>query len=145
MTERASAGFPLHFDKRSGMLLVEAKGKCMPDAHRIDLPQGTLDLLILQALALAPQHGWAIGERVQQISRAVLRIQQGSLSPALGRLQRRGWIKARERVSGNNRRAKLYELTKSERRRLEVARDARVKLTAAMAEVLGTAQEIRAC
>jgi transcriptional regulator len=117
----------------------------MPDAHRIDLPQGTLDLLILQALALAPQHGWAIGERVQQISRAVLRIQQGSLSPALGRLQRRGWIKARERVSGNNRRAKLYELTKSERRRLEVARDARVKLTAAMAEVLGTAQEIRAC
>ncbi|MGA2365363.1 MAG: helix-turn-helix transcriptional regulator, partial [Steroidobacteraceae bacterium] len=54
----------------------------MPDAHRIDLPQGTLDLLILQALALEPQHGWAISERVQQISSDVLRIQQGSLYPA---------------------------------------------------------------
>jgi PadR family transcriptional regulator PadR len=141
----ARAGFPLHFDKRSGMLLVEAKGECMPDAHRIDLPQGTLDLLILQALALEPQHGWAISERVQQISSDVLRIQQGSLYPALHRLQRRGWIKARWGVSENNRRAKFYELTKSGRRQLEVERDAWVKLTAAMAQVLGTAREIPAC
>ena len=117
----------------------------MPDAHRIDLPQGTLDLLILQALALEPQHGWAISERVQQISRDVLRIQQGSLYPALHRLQRRGWIKARWGVSENNRRAKFYELTKSGRSRLEVEKDAWVKLTAAMARVLGTAQEIPAC
>jgi transcriptional regulator len=121
------------------MLLVEAKGECMPDAHRIDLPQGTLDLLILQALALEPQHGWAISERVQQISSDVLRIQQGSLYPALHRLQRRGWIKARWGVSENNRRAKFYELTKSGRRQLEVERDAWVKLTAAMAQMLGTA------
>ena len=127
------------------MLLVEAKGECMPDARRIDLPQGTLDLLILQALALEPQHGWAISERVQQISSDVLRIQQGSLYPALHRLQRRGWIKARWGVSENNRRAKFYELTKSGRRQLEVERDAWVKLTAAMAQVLGTAQEIPAC
>jgi transcriptional regulator len=139
------AEFPLHFDKRSGMLLVEAKGECMPDAHRIDLPQGTLDLLILQALALEPQHGWAVSERVQQISSDVLRIQQGSLYPALHRLQRRGWIKARWGVSENNRRAKFYELTKSGRRQLEVERDAWVKLTAAMAQVLGTAQKIPAC
>ena len=117
----------------------------MPDAHRIDLPQGTLDLLILQALALEPQHGWAISERVQQISSDVLRIQQGSLYPALHRLQRRGWIKARWGVSENNRRAKFYELTKSGRRQLEVERDAWVKLTAAMAHVLATAQEIPAC
>jgi PadR family transcriptional regulator, regulatory protein PadR len=125
------------------MLLVEAKGECMPGAHRIGLPQGTLDL---QALALEPQHGWALSERVQQISSDVLRIiQQDSLYPALHRLQRRGWIKARWDVSENNRRAKFYELTKSGRRQLEVERDAWVKLTAAMARVLGTAQEIPAC
>jgi hypothetical protein len=62
--------------------------------HRIELPQGTLDLLILQTLVLEPQHGWAISERVQQISSDVLCIQQGSLYPALHRLERRGWIKA---------------------------------------------------
>ena len=142
---RTHAKFPLHFYKRSRMLSVEAKGECMPDAHRIDLPQGTLDLLILQALALEPQHGWAVSERVQQISSDVLRIQQGSLYPALHRLQRRGWIKARWGVSESNRRAKFYELTKSGRRQLEVQRDAWVKLTAAMAQVLGTAEEIPAC
>ena len=117
----------------------------MSDAHRIDLPQGTLDLLILQALALEPQHGWAISERVQQISSDVLPIRQGSVYPALHRWQRRGWIKARWGVSENNRRAKFYELTKSGRRQLEVERDAWVKLTAAMAQVLGTAQEIPVC
>ena len=116
----------------------------MTNAQRIDLPQGTLNLLILQALVLEPQHGWAISERVQQISSDVLCIQQGSLYPALHRLQRRGWIKARWGVSENNRRAKFYELTKSGRRQLEVERDAWVKLTAAMAQVLGTAQEIPA-
>ena len=62
---------------------------------RLELPQGTLDLLILRTLALEPQHGWGISERVQQMSRDVLRIQQGSLYPALHRLERRGWIKAR--------------------------------------------------
>jgi transcriptional regulator len=117
----------------------------MPDAHRIDLPQGMPDLLILQALALEPQHGWALSERVEQISRDVLRIQQGSLYSALHRLQRRGWIKARWGVSENNRRAKFYELTKSGHVQFEVERDAGVKLTAAMAQVLGTAQEIPAC
>ena len=108
-------------------------------AARIDLPQGTLDLLILQTLVLQPQHGWAISERVQQISSDVLCIQQGSLYPALHRLERRGWIKARWGVSENTRRAKFYELTKSGRRQLEMERDAWVKLTAAMAQVLGTA------
>ena len=127
------------------MLRVEAKGECMPDAHRIDLPQGTLDLLILQAPALEPQHGWAIFEHVPQISSDVLRIQQGSLYPALHRLQRRAWIKARRGVSENNRSAKFYELTKSGRMQFAVERDACVKLTAAMAQVLGTAQEIPAC
>jgi transcriptional regulator len=111
----------------------------MPDTPRIELPQGTLDLLILQTLVLEPQHGWAISERVQQISSDVLRIQQGSLYPALHRLERRGWIKARWGTSENNRRAKYYELTRSGRKQLEAEREAWVKLTAAMAQVLGTA------
>jgi len=107
--------------------------------QRMGLPQGTLDLLILRTLALEPQHGWAISERIQQISSEVLRVQQGSLYPALHRLERRGSIKARWGTSDNNRRAKYYELTKSGRQQLEVEKDAWEKLTAAVAQVLGTA------
>src|SRR6202451_3069226 len=110
----------------------------MPLKH-VDLPQGTLDLLILRTLALGPQHGWGISERVQQISSDVLRIQQGSLYPALHRLERKGWIKPRWGTSDNNRRAKFYELSKSGRRQLEVEAAAWKKLTAAVAQVLGTA------
>ncbi len=106
--------------------------------EHIELPQGTLDLLILQTLVQQPQHGWAISERVQQISSDVLRIQQGSLYPALHRLERRGWIKAHWGFSENNRRAKYYELTRAGRRQLEIQKDAWAKLTAAMAQVLGT-------
>ena len=105
----------------------------------IDLPQGTLDLLILRTLALQPLHGWAISERVQQISRDVLRIRQGSLYPALHWLERRGWIKARWGASENNRRAKFYELTKAGREQLEREKDAWEKLTTAVAQVLRTA------
>ena len=106
---------------------------------RIDLPQGTLDLLILRTLALGPQHGWAISERVQQMSSDVLQIQQGSLYPALHRMERRGLIKARWGTSENNRKAKYYELSKSGRQQLEVQKDAWQKLTTAVAQVLGTA------
>jgi len=86
---------------------------------RIDLPQGTLDLLILKTVALEPQHGWGISERIRQVSRDVLQIQQGSLYPALHRLERQGWIRAKWGVSDNNRRAKYYELTPAGRRQLE--------------------------
>src|SRR5436305_15332633 len=110
----------------------------MTEPH-LDLPQGTLDLLILRTLALSPQHGWAISERVQQLSSDVLRIQQGSLYPALHRLERRGLIKARWATSENNRRAKYYELSKNGLEQLEVETDAWEKLTAAVAQVLGTA------
>jgi PadR family transcriptional regulator, regulatory protein PadR len=106
--------------------------------QRIDLPQGTLDLLILRTLALGPQHGWGVSERVQQMSSDVLQIQQGSLYPALHRLERRGLIKARWGTSENNRRAKYYELSKMGRQQLEVQKDAWQKLTAAVAQVLGT-------
>ncbi len=107
--------------------------------ERIDLPQGTLDLLILKTLALEPQHGWAVSERIQQISREVLRIQQGSLYPALHRLERRGWIKAKWGASEHNRRAKYYELTKSGRKQLEAEESAWRKLIAAVGQVLETA------
>jgi PadR family transcriptional regulator, regulatory protein PadR len=108
-------------------------------ARHIDLPQGTLDLLILRTLALGRQHGWAISERVQQMSSDVLRIQQGSLYPAPHRLERRGLIKANWGTTENNRRAKYYELSKKGRQLLEIETDAWAKLTAAMAQVLGTA------
>jgi PadR family transcriptional regulator PadR len=98
-----------------------------------------LDLLILRTLGLGPQHGWGISERVQQMSSDVLRIQQGSLYPALHRLERRGWIKPCWGVSENNRRAKFYDLTKNGRKQLEAEKDSWNKLTAAMAQVLGPA------
>jgi PadR family transcriptional regulator, regulatory protein PadR len=105
----------------------------------IDLPQGTLDLLILRTLSLEPLHGWAVSERIQQISRDTLRVQQGSLYPALHRLERRGWIKSRWGKSENNRKAKFYELTKAGRRELEIEQDAWQKLTAAVSQILETA------
>ena len=86
---------------------------------RLELPQGTLDLLILKALSLQPMHGWAISERIHQVSRATLTIPQGSLYPALHRLERRGWIKAEWGVSDNNRQAKFYSLAKAGRARLQ--------------------------
>ena len=104
---------------------------------RIDLPQGTLDLLILRTLSLEPQHGWGISERVQQMSSEVLCIQQGSLYPALHRLERRGWIKARWGTSENNRRERYYELTKAGRQQLETETDLWKQLTAAVNQVLG--------
>ena len=105
----------------------------------IELPQGTLDLLILRTLSLEPLHGWAVSERIQQISSDMLRVQQGSLYPALHRLERRGWIKAKWGTSENNRRAKFYELTKTRRHQLEVERDAWEKLTSVVSQILETA------
>jgi transcriptional regulator len=106
--------------------------------RRIDLPQGTLDLLILRTLALEPQHGWAISERIHQISSKVLFVQQGSLYPALHRLERRGWIKSRWGASENNRRAKFYELTKLGQKQLELEESSWRKLAAAVAQILET-------
>ena len=105
----------------------------------LDLPQGTLHLLILRTVALGPQHGWAISERIQQISSDVLAVRQGSLYPALHRLERRGWIKARWGTSDTNRRAKYYELTRSGQKQLETETDTWRKLTAAVGQVLDMA------
>lgn len=105
-------------------------------SDKLELPQGTLDLLILKAVALEPRHGWGISERLRQISSATLSIRQGSLYPALHRLERRGWVKARWGVSDNNRRAKFYELTRSGRAQLERDTDAWQRLAASVAQVL---------
>lgn len=107
----------------------------MEDA-RLDLPQGTLDLLILKAISTGPQHGWAISERIQQVSRDALSIPQGSLYPALHRLERRGWVDAEWGSSDQNRRAKFYQLTGAGRRQLERELSAWRRLTSAVSLVL---------
>jgi transcriptional regulator len=84
-----------------------------------DLLQGTLDLLILKSLALEPMHGWGIAQRIQQLSKDALQVQQGSLYPALYRLESKGWIAAEWATSDNNRRAKYYSLTRAGRKQLE--------------------------
>jgi transcriptional regulator len=108
----------------------------MIPSQRLDLPQGTLDLLILKSLSLEPQHGWAISERIRQISEAALDVQQGSLYPALHRLERRGWIKGRWRTSDNNRKAKYYELTARGQSQLQLESQSWQRLTAAVKLVL---------
>jgi PadR family transcriptional regulator len=85
----------------------------------IELLQGTLDLLILKTLALGPMHGWGIAQRIQQVSREVLQVGQGSLYPALARLEQRGWIDAEWSMSDNNRRAKFYSLTRAGEKQLQ--------------------------
>ena len=111
----------------------------MKDDDRLPLPQGTLDLLILRTLALEPLHGWAVSERLQQLSSDVLQVPQGSLYPALHRLQRKGWITPRWGTTDQNRRAKYYELTRKGRRQLDAQQTAWRRLTDAVANVLGTA------
>lgn len=85
----------------------------------VDLVQGTLDLLILKILALDPQHGWAISQRMRQVSGDVLQVSDGSLYPALHKLEQQGWITAEWKPSENNRRAKVYSLTRTGRRHLQ--------------------------
>ena len=106
--------------------------------ERIELPQGTLDLLILKTLGLGPLHGWAISERIQQISGEALRVQQGSLYPALHRMERRGWIRAKWGISENNRKAKYYDLTPLGHGQLDAGENAWKKLAAAVSQVLET-------
>lgn len=97
-----------------------------------DLVQGTLDLLILKTLSLEPKHGWAIAKRIQQISNDVLQVQQGSLYPALHRLQQQGWIRAKWMESETGREAKFYSLTAAGRAQLEKERESWRRLSTAI-------------
>ena len=106
---------------------------------KADLLQGTLDLLILKTLALEPMHGWGISLRIQQISQDVLQVQQGSLYPALHRLEHKGWIDAEWGDSDNNRKAKYYRLTRSGRKQLELETSNWERLSAAVRQILKTA------
>jgi transcriptional regulator len=107
----------LTLDKKPSYSLVEHQGEAMPQSA--DLLQGTLDMLILKAIANEPQHGWAIAQRIQQVSNHVLQIGQGSLYPALHRLEYKGWIRAEWGASENNRKARYYSLTAAGRRQLQ--------------------------
>jgi PadR family transcriptional regulator len=107
--------------------------------ERIELLQGTLDLLILRTLLSGPAHGHAIAKNIERNSEEVLQVEQGSLYPALHRLIRRGWISAEDGVSENNRRAKFYRLTASGRRQLKVETSRWEKLARAIAGILNAA------
>lgn len=101
-----------------------------------DLVQGTLDLLIMKILALQPQHGFAISVRLRQVSGDVLQVSDGSLYPALHKLEQEGWIKAQWKLSENNRRVKFYELTRLGRRQLEQETAHWQRLSAAISQVV---------
>lgn len=101
-----------------------------------DVLQGTLDLLILKTLSLEPMHGWAITQRIQQVSRDVLQVQQGSLYPALHKLENEGWIESEWRVSEKGRQARYYRLTRTGRRHLEAQLENWDRVSEAIARVL---------
>lgn len=107
-------------------------------AQNLDLLQGTLDLLILRVLALEPMHGWGISQRIQQISSDVLQVQQGSLYPALHRLEHQGWIRSEWGTSDNNRRAKFYSLTRAGQKQLEVETRNWQRFSVAVRDILET-------
>ena len=110
----------------------------MPESQ-LDLLRGTLDMLILRTLQPAPMHGWAISERIHQISESLLHVNQGSLYPALHRLEHQGWITAEWGISDAGRRAKFYHLTSAGRKQLQLETSNWGKLAAAIGRILETA------
>jgi PadR family transcriptional regulator PadR len=111
-----------------------------PDSSKSDLLQGTLDMLILKVVALGPIHGYAIAQRLQQMSNAVLQVQQGSLYPALHRIERRKWVRAEWSASDTGREARFYTLTRLGRKQLEERRAYWDRLSTAITGVLSTAE-----
>jgi transcriptional regulator len=106
---------------------------------RIELLQGTLDMLVLRVLQRGEMHGWGIADRIQQLSNEVFGVGEGSLYPALYRMEHRGWIRSEWRQSDNNRRAKYYRLTAAGRRQLETEHDTWKRLTVAVAAIMRNA------
>jgi len=105
-------------------------------SSRSDLLQGTLDMLVLRVLSIEPQHGWGISLRIQQISQEVLQVNQGSLYPALHRLEQQGWIDSEWGVTENNRQAKYYRLTRKGQKQLAVETENWDRLSAAIARIM---------
>jgi PadR family transcriptional regulator, regulatory protein PadR len=103
---------------------------------RIELPQGTLDLLVLRVLSAGEMHGWGIAQRLAIVSKDALQLQEGTLYPALYRMEAKGWIKAAWAASDNNRRAKFYQLTRVGRKQLDAEKESWERLTAVIAQVL---------
>ena len=120
------------------MLLSDVDNTEKETVAKLDLLQGTLDLLILKTLALGPQHGWGISQRIQQISENVLRVNQGSLYPALQRLDTAGWIESEWGASENNRQAKFYQLTRTGARQLKDETQQWERMTGAVAKILAS-------
>jgi PadR family transcriptional regulator, regulatory protein PadR len=132
-----SVPFPLDNRQEEGDAVVERHGEAAGAmAPSTDLLQGTLDMLILKTLAPGQEHGWAIAQRIQQMSNNILQIGQGSLYPALHRLEYRGWIRATWGASENNRRARFYALTAAGRRQLDAELENWDRLTGAVNLVL---------
>jgi transcriptional regulator len=128
---------PLDNRQEHAYALVDYQGENM--AKPTDLLQGTLDLLILRVVALEPLHGWGIAQRIRQISGDVLQVRQGTLYPALHRLERQGWVRAKWADSENNRKAKYYSLTREGRKYLESEQTNWERLSVAINLVLGAA------
>ena len=122
------------------MLPSVSEGKLMSKPS--DLVQGTLDLLIMKILALEPLHGWAIGQRLKQVSGDVLQVSDGSLYPALHKLEQQGWIEAEWKPTENNRRAKFYALTRSGKRQLAKETESWERLAGAIASVIALPDEV---
>jgi PadR family transcriptional regulator, regulatory protein PadR len=135
---KLSQSFPLIIDNRAAILpcRLSRGGEVEAMSKPTDLVQGTLDLLILRTIALEPMHGWAIAQRIRQVSKEVLQVGQGSLYPALHRLEQSGWIKAKWGESDNNRRAKYYSLTPDGKKYLEREQANWQRLSAAIGLVL---------
>src|SRR5215510_10027729 len=112
--------------------MYASKVEALMSSSRFPIPQGTLDMLILQILSLGSAHGYGIAQRLEQISKSVVQVNQGSLYPALHRLEQKGWLKADWKQSETGREAKFYSLTRSGQKQLRVERDSWIRLTAAV-------------
>ncbi len=112
----------------------------MKKKAKLDLPQGTLDLLVLKALSLGPMHGYGVGQRIQQLAEDTLLVEEGTLYPALYRIEQRGWISGEWGLSENNRKARFYSLTRIGRKQLETEREEWDQLSLAVAKVLSASR-----
>jgi PadR family transcriptional regulator, regulatory protein PadR len=126
------------------LIPIERQGKQLSTTmaktdFKTDLLQGTLDMLILRVLSRGEMHGWGIADRIEQLSKSVLSVGEGSLYPALYRLQDQGWIESEWGTSENNRKAKFYRLTKTGRKQLELEKEIWDRLTVAISEIMQSA------